>query len=399
MKKKRGIQGTEKSAGPSGSEQTHRASGRPRKRALLAAALALPGLGATAAKAAGNAPEVGHIGFKVLYYQDYQPSGKRMNVTAPSLQVAKTTLGDFVIEGNAIAESISGASPLYHSTLSGASGVGIRDRRRAGDLKLTKYFERFAIGGGIGYSKENDYRSRFGSIDLRFFSASKNTTVALGLAKADDTINSVNNIAINRARDTTEYLIGLTQVLTPNDIVQTNVTYADGTGYFSDPYKQGDSRPDSRRQIAWLTRWNHHFDSLNATLRSSYRYYRDSWKIAGHTVGTEWVQGAGDRWFVVPSLRYTTQSKASFYVDPPFTAINILTASSGGLTSSDQRLSAFGAIAPGIKLIKEFASGWAIDLKAEYYEQRGNWRLGGEGSPGLEPFKAQIYQLGVSTKF
>ena len=40
-----------------------------------------------------------------------------------------------------------------------------------------------------------------------------------------------------------------------------------------------------------------------------------------------------------------------------------------------------------------------VDAKAEYYEQRGSWRLGGEGSPGLEAFKAQIYQLGVTKKF
>jgi len=40
------------------------------------------------------------------------------------------------------------------------------------------------------------------------------------------------------------------------------------------------------------------------------------------------------------------------------------------------------------------AQGWLIDGKAEYMEQRADWRLGGEGSPGLETFKAQMYQVG-----
>jgi len=44
-------------------------------------------------------------------------------------------------------------------------------------------------------------------------------------------------------------------------------------------------------------------------------------------------------------------------------------------------------------------SALVIDGKAEYYEQRADWRLGGEGSPGLETFKAQIYQVGVTRKF
>jgi hypothetical protein len=54
---------------------------------------------------------------------------------------------------------------------------------------------------------------------------------------------------------------------------------------------------------------------------------------------------------------------------------------------------------PGLKLAKALPGGWAVDAKAEYYEQRAEWRLGGDGSPGLENFKAQFYQVGVTRKF
>ncbi len=369
---------------------------RPRRQALLAAALALPGLGVTAdAAAAGNAPEEGQIGFKILYYQDSQPSGNRMKVIAPSVHVAKTVLGDWVIQGSGVVDVISGASPLYHSTLSGASGRGIEDRRLAADAKVTRYFERWALGVGVGRSDEHDYRSNVGSVDVRFFTPDKNTTLTLGAAVASDRIDSVNNVAINQRRTTNEFLVGITQVLSPNDIVQSNVTIGRGRGYFNDPYKSIDIRPDDRNQIAWLTRWNHHFESANATLRSSYRYYRDSWSVTGHTLGAEWVQSHGNGWFTVPSMRYATQSAADFYFDPPFpTGVG-----TKPYYSADQRLSAFGAVTPGLKLIKEFASGWAIDFKAEYYEQRAKWRIGGNGSPGLETFRAHMFQLGVSTKF
>ena len=108
---------------------------------------------------------------------------------------------------------------------------------------------------------------------------------------------------------------------------------------------------------------------------------------------------------LTPGLRYTTQSAAYFYFDPvydpllgaPFPPGYLLNPTA--FYSADQRLSAFGAITAGLKVSKAFAGGWFIDGKAEYHEQRGDWRVGGEGSPGLEAFKAQMYQVGVTCKF
>lgn len=364
--------------------------------ALVAAAFALPGLAATTgAVAQGAAPQEGIAGFKVLQYNDYQPSGKRMEVQAASAYVAKTVPGDVVISGGFVLDSISGASPLYHSTLSGASGRGIRDIRRATDLRATKYFDRWAIGGTIGYSKENDYRSLATGIDFRWFSASKNTVLTFGYGNADDAINSTNGVAVDRTKRTDEAIFGITQVLTKNDIVQSNVTVSSGRGYYNDPYKSIDFRPDHRRTFAWLTRWNHYFDRYDATSRTSVRWYRDTFGITSVTLTGEWVQPLRDKWTVVPSLRYYSQGAADFYFDPPFPS----GFTGSNLYSADQRLSAFGAYTGGLKVIKELPDGWIVDAKAEYYEQRGSWRLSGSGSPGLEPFRAQIYQLGVAKRF
>jgi hypothetical protein len=38
-------------------------------------------------------------------------------------------------------------------------------------------------------------------------------------------------------------------------------------------------------------------------------------------------------------------------------------------------------------------------VKAERYEQRGNWRMFGTGSPGLDPFHARFVQVGISHRF
>lgn len=392
---------------PANDKHDKSGEGRNTAASLLSAALALPGLaagltaGVTATTAlpalAESAPEQGAIDLKYLSYRDYQDGGGRMRISAPSFHVLMPLQGQYALEGSFVLDSISGASPLFHDTLSGASGLGVNDLRKAGDLKLTRYFDRVAIGAGFAYSTEHDYVSRAFNVDARIASENNNTTLAFGVGHASDDINSVNLVARGKSRRTTDLLVGLTQVLTAQDIVQSNLTYSTGRGYYDDPYKAIDVRPDYRDQLAWLTRWNHYVSSFDATLRLSARYYRDTFGIRAIALGTEWVQQAGS-WTVTPSLRYYTQSAADYYHGPPFPTGFV----PGQPYSADQRLSAFGAITPGIKISQSFADGWHADFKAEYYEQRGNWRsLVGSGDNGrdLLPVKAQFYQVGLGKHF
>jgi hypothetical protein len=41
----------------------------------------------------------------------------------------------------------------------------------------------------------------------------------------------------------------------------------------------------------------------------------------------------------------------------------------------------------------------SFDLKLDFYRQRSDWRFGGGGSPGIEPFSARWIQTGVSKTF
>ena len=52
-----------------------------------------------------------------------------------------------------------------------------------------------------------------------------------------------------------------------------------------------------------------------------------------------------------------------------------------------------------MKVAKSFADGWTADLRVDFYRQRAAWRLGGDGSPGLETFSARWIQAGVSKRF
>ncbi|TMG92097.1 MAG: DUF3570 domain-containing protein [Betaproteobacteria bacterium] len=362
--------------------------------ALLAAALALPGILPPTA-VAQLAPDPGLIALKYLDYRDWQPGGDRIRVRTPSFYARKPLSDSLQAEGSIVYDSISGASPLYHNTLSGASRLGVTDYRTAGNAKLTKYFDPFAVGVGAAVSSERDYLSRALSLDVRISSDDRNRTYAFGVGGASDRINSTNGVAEGKERHTLDLLAGVTQALSPEAIVQSTVTYSPGHGYYSDPYKAIDIRPDHRRIFAWLTRYNQHLPWLDATVNLSYRYLHDSFGSSSHAAEFAWNQPLPDGWSMAPNLRYYTQSAADFYFDPPFAHGFVL----GSPYSADARLSAFGALTSGVSIVKRLPDGWSFDVKLDFYRQRSDWRLGGDGSPGLEPFSARWIQTGISKTF
>ncbi|HKW79457.1 MAG TPA: DUF3570 domain-containing protein [Casimicrobiaceae bacterium] len=376
-----------------GSDDAPRAQVAPAG-ALLAAALALPGM-VPGSAIAQTAPDQGLIALKYVDYRDWQPGADRIRVHSPSLYVLKPLSDTLAAEGSLVYDSISGASPLYHNTLSGASGKGgVVDYRTAGDVKLTRYFDGAAVGIGAAISSERDYLSRAVSVDARISSADRNRTYAFGVGGASDNIDSTNGLAEGKHRRTVELLFGVTQVLSAQAIVQSNLTYSDGHGYFSDPYKTIDIRPDRRRVLAWLTRYNQRLPRFDATVSLSYRYVNDSFGSDSHTLEAAWFQPLPRGWSIKPSLRYYTQAAADFYFDPPFPQ----GFSIGAPYTADARLSAFGAVTPGITVAKALPDGWTVDLKVEYYRQRPDWRPGG-GSPGLLPLSARWIQTGISKTF
>lgn len=383
---------------------------------IVAAALALPGVLAAPA-AAQEAPTEGSVSLRYLGYRDSQSvqtrypqyTGreverlKRISVDAPSLAVVAPLSSQWSLEGSLLSEEVSGATPRYYSDVSGATvSPGMRDRRTAGDLKLTRYFEQVSVGMSAAGSSENDYRSSALAVDTRLWTEDHNTVLNLGLGGASDRIRKIDDRsgAVNwNPRRSFDLMAGVTRIVTRNDVAQLNLTFKGGHGYYDDPYKSFDKRPSKRREAAALLRWNHHVASLGSTLRGGYRYYRDSYGIRAHTLEAAWVQPVLPTLKLTPSLRYFSQSAARFYYDP-VADIGVYPAPLGNPTysSADQRLSAFGAVAVGLKAELQLGR-WTTDLKIEQYEQRSDWRLGGEGSPGIDPFHATTLQLGVATNF
>ena len=375
---------------------------------LVAALASGAALIASHQAAAEAAPENAQISLKTLSYQDYQGSGDRIDIDAESLQVLVPIAGQWSINATAVHDAISGASPRYHSS----ALTDITDKRDAYSATVTRYFTQGTAALGGSYSKERDYISRNISAQGSYATPSQNTSFIFGLGYTRDDIQP-NSIFLDHTehKKVVDLALGITQVVTQNDIAQINYRHTRGTGYFSDQYKLYDSRPDTRNSDSLLLRWNHHFAGNADTLRTAYRYYRDSNDIKAHTLEFEYDMSLGDAWRVTPLLRYYSQSAANFYFDPvandpwadadtvgaPISVVYPLYAE-GGYASMDQRLSAFGALTYGLKISRQFGESWIADVKFERYEQKGSWALG-SGSKGLDSFGARSLQFGLRHSF
>lgn len=364
---------------------------------LFAAALALPGLAATLPRAAQAeaAPAAPELDLRYAHYQDFQPGAERMRVVTPSLFVLLPLSDAWSLKASYTRDSLSGASPLLYNALSGASGVGVHDIRRAGDAELTRYFGRVAVAVGAAVSREDDYDSNAAHVRVALDSADHDRTLTFGLGASEDTIDPVNGLVNDRPRHVLEGQVGFTQVLTRDSLASVAATWVHGSGYFNDPYKPLDTRPDQRDQGVLLARYNRFFEQTQIALRTSYRFYADSWDVRAHTLEVAAEKALPHDFALTPSVRYYTQSAASFYRDPPFPEGFV----AGHPYSADTRLAAFGAFTLALELGAPLPGGWRADGKFAFYQQRSGWRVLGSGSPGIEPLSARIFELGLRKTF
>lgn len=357
----------------------------------MAAALALPGLALAPAARGESPPDQAIVAIKQLFYRDDQPGEQRMRVQSPAAYWLVPVKDVAAVEGYATQETISGASPYYLNTLSGASGL-IREDRHAIDLKATRFFERAAVAVGVADSVEHDFRSKAVRSEARFATDDQNTTLSLGAGHIDDGITSTVDPLLHETRHTDALLVGLTQVSSPVTIAQATLTASFSRGYHSDPYKLLDQRPSQRSEFAVLGRVNHYIMATEGALHLEARYFQDDWGVRAANIGADYYQPIGN-WTLHPSLRYYTQHAARFYSStfPPtdFTSDY----------SADQRLASFGAIGCGVQLSRQLGKDFGLDLAFDDYTQRTSWRLFGSGSPGLETFNARYVTVGLSMKF
>lgn len=327
-------------------------------------------------------------------------------------------------------------------------GSASPETRRQAQAKVGYEWNDAAANLGGGLSLEPDYLSRFINLDGRLDLNHKLTSLNWSASYTWSDIHA--SLEANTAADWGAYAakihdnngartlfgrrgdaslgLGVTQVLNKDALVEVSLGYTRSEGYLANPYKavlfafddpdqEVDStglrsvilhgvlerRPNLRNQVNGEVRFVQYVGKLGAALHLDYRYYHDDWGIDAHTFDAAWYQPLGAGWLASAGVRYYSQSQANFYRPyflfneafpikfprnpelPPqvdFSQVPITN------YSSDERLSAFGALSGRLAVSKEVANGLRLELGGEYSAHAGSLKLGGGGEGGFADFRS-----------
>jgi len=327
---------------------------------------------------------------------------------------------------------------LAIDSLSGMTPVGIHarddendwlfqeidDERRVAVATIEHVINDYTLTFEYAHSKEDDYRSNAvtGKVSREF--NQKNTTVTGGVAVAFDEVlatDFTNNFE-NRDKDTLDFSVGISQIVTRNTLVDVNLGYGRSTGYLSDPYRRisqirtvvvdgpfgpipvtdtfdyAENRPDEQHRFVAKASVRQYFEKVDGALKFSYRFFANSDSVEGHTLELKWIQQLGAQWSVTPYLRYYQQSEADFYY-ATLTGSGVdgtgLIDGSGANYSSDYRLSKMEALTYGIRVAWEPRNDLTLDLQLERYEMNG---LDSKTPASFFP-TANVLSLGAQWRF
>lgn len=284
---------------------------------------------------------------------------------------------------------------------------------------------------GFNGSTEYDYLSLGINTSLTKDSEDKNQAWTVGFSYTSDTVKPVGGVPTPQStmvapqldqpktgttdnKTTYDLLMGFTQVLTRNWIMQTNLSLGYSTGYMNDPYKFVtifddnigatlgnptsyiyESRPDSRVKtsiyVASKNSWNAGISSV------SYRFLTDDWGLNSHTLESTFNFGLTDKWRLEPGLRYYKQGAVDFYrlaLGQTQTAPMHVTA--------DYRLGDLTTISPSVKIIRKLKDDKELSLILRYYQQTGDSKsfnaVGSQVGQDLIP-KTDAYVIQVHYSF
>ncbi|MGH8482531.1 MAG: DUF3570 domain-containing protein, partial [Nevskiaceae bacterium] len=184
----------------------------------------------------------------------------------------------------------------------------------------------------------------------------------------------------SESRGVLDVLLGLTQVLNPQSLVQVNYSLSTSNGYHTDPYKilsvvgtDGEplryvyeSRPDARAKHAVYARYKR-FAFARDVLDVSYRTMMDDWDVRSHTVDATYRWNFGETRYLEPHLRWYAQGEAEFHRAALFDGEEAALQHA----SADPRLGAFDGVTVGLKYGQGLDSGGAWNVRLEYYTQAG----------------------------
>lgn len=349
----------------------------------------------------------GHVDYR---YESYAEDNGRIKVETHSA-LFQLTIKPRVLEaeGEIVHDAISGASPNGEPPRPGKTTVPIfplTDDRIAGNFELDWTIGPVTLSPQVAVSQESDYDSVGVALNAALDWNQKNSTLRFGVAHSFDRVLDNSTPRVWRDKDSMDWLIGVSQLLSPKTIVTLDFTYGTSDGYLNDPYKLirfdgylpgvfrlGEKRPSEREREVVLLTLTQFVDPLNGSAELSYRFHHDTFGIFSHTAGVGWYQKIGKHVVLAPLFRYYQQSAADFYHasmpgfedDPDVPQYY----------SADYRLSQLESFTYGVQATVTLGERLVLDAAYKRYEMAG---LDGVTAPTMYP-SANIFTVGARVKF
>lgn len=345
-----------------------------------------------------------YINVQVLHYNE---SDSRVSVLAPSVEINKELGTDYTLNVNVVADSVSGASPTYYDTTSGASAysrgtqndptkikkgnVTFEEQRTAVGANLTtRLSNRDEVQTGINMSAEHDfYSAEVSGSYLHYLDGSKNQSITVGGSYQNNQILVKTDASSGASEKMSNNVInlqaGFSQVLNSTSVANIGVFYSKESGYLSSPYHnivrngntiEAELKPDAKTGYGIKFGYQ---KALSDTISSqfSYKYYSDDWDIKSHTLDSLFYYELNSKTTLGGGIRYYTQSKANFYAED-FTTQKF--------ASSDKRVSSFNALTYKASVDYKISDKLSYNFGANLYDQ----------STGLQ---ATYFTTGIRYKF
>jgi len=254
----------------------------------------------------------------------------------------------------------------------------------------------------VSYSTESDYDSLGLALNYALLLNQKNTTLNAGWSHDADLVRD-DTLVHWRPKASDDFLLGITQLLTPKSYLTVDFTYGQEHGYLSDPYRGvmaaenflqtnpndaaliPENRPRFLNKEILDASYTQFIDKLHGSFDVDYRGYNDSYGIFANTAEIAWHQKLGRNLVFTPAVRYYVQTAANFYyvLVPDFDNLP-------SYYSSDYRLSEFEAFNFSATLSYRFLKHFSIDLSYSRYIMQG---LDGVTSQSAYP-SANVYSIG-----
>lgn len=186
-----------------------------------------------------------------------------------------------------------------------------------------------SMGANYRYSRENDYWSNGGVINVDVELFEKNTTFSFAALGSLDTVGRAEMASFKKPQDSIGGRVTYTQVLDTKMVLQLSAEVVRLAGFMSSPYRyvgvEGvglcrqlaelclpEIHPRERLRSAFSMRMRRAFGS-RVSIGIDYRYYFDDWGLDSHTVAPDMSILIGDHGTLSLVYRFYMQSRADFY--------------------------------------------------------------------------------------